>query len=151
MIRNRHFLVKIFQIVCVIILIFLLIQFLKELIREYMMSDPLVSSVAFWQDNRTYQTGRPVPLPTRTIEQVNLTNLTLVITACCRDVESHLIGFQKNIRAIGALFRNYRLYLGESDSTDGTMKFIRKWAKDDPDHVDVYSAGQQRWRQFFRK
>lgn len=142
---------KIFRMLCLCILTFLLIVYLKELFREYMTSaPPPISSVAFWQDNRTYQTGRLPPPPTNRIESINLTNLTLVITACCRNVEQHLVGFQRNVRAIGALFGAYRLYLGESDSNDGTLKFIQKWATDDPDHVYVYSAGQQRWRRFFR-
>lgn len=136
---------------CMVVLVFLLIQFMRELIREYVVITPPTSSISFWQDNRTYQTGQSVPLPTTTIEQINLTNLTIIMTACCRNVEKHLVGFKKNVHAIGELFRNYRLYLGESDSTDNTLKIIQEWAKNDPNHFNVYSAGQQRWRQFFRK
>ncbi|CAF3606929.1 unnamed protein product [Rotaria sp. Silwood1] len=114
------------------------------------MSKPPNSSVAFWEDSRTYQTGWSRPEPITTIDKVNLTNFTFVITACCRNVENHLIGFQKNIRAIGALFRSYHLYLGESDSDDGTLKFLQEWSKNDSNHVSVYTAGQQRRRLFFR-
>ncbi|CAF5178797.1 unnamed protein product [Rotaria magnacalcarata] len=91
------------------------------------------------------------PSPIITIDDVNLTNFTLAIAACCRNVEKHLVGFQKNIRAIGALFRSYRLYLEESDSNDGTVKFIKAWVKNDSDHVQFYTAGQQRWRHYFRE
>jgi len=86
-----------------------------------------------------------------TTDQVNLTNFTLAIAACCRNVEKHLIGFQKNVRAIGALFQKYHLFLGESDSTDGTLKFIQQWAKNDSNHVNVYTAGHQRWQLLLRK
>ncbi|CAF2776587.1 unnamed protein product [Rotaria sp. Silwood2] len=136
--------------ICLTSLIFIIVRLVNELIYEYLMSKPPYPSVAFWQDNRTYQTGRSRPVPITTIDKVNLTNFTLVITACCRNVEKHLVGFQKNVRAIGALFRYYRLYLAESDSDDGTLKFIQEWEKNDSDHVSVHSAGRQRWRQFFR-
>ena len=148
---SRRCIIKTSKMLSIGVLTFLFVQFVRELIREYVLIKPLTSSIPFWQDNRTYKTGRSVPLLTTKIERINLTNLTIIITACCRDVEKHLVGFKKNVRAIGALFRNYRLYLGESDSTDNTLKIIREWAKNDPDHFNVYSAGQQRWRQFFRK
>jgi len=110
-----------------------------------------LSSLAFWEDNRTLSRGRPLPSPIITIEKVNLKNLTLVITACCRNVEKYLIAFQNNIRAIGNLFGNYRIYLGESDSQDGTLKFIQQWKKNDSNHVYVYTAGNQRWKLYLRK
>ena len=152
---GKHIL-KIARMLCLCILIILLIVYPKELCCEYMTNARYMKnatpifSLPFWQDNRTYQTGRLPPSPTNTIESINLKNLTLIVAACCRNVEQHLIGFQRNVHAIGALFRTYRLYLGESDSNDGTLKFIQEWAAYDPDHVYVYSAGQQRWRRFFR-
>ncbi|CAF0987752.1 unnamed protein product [Adineta ricciae] len=112
--------------------------------------DPAFSSLAFWEDNRTLQTGRILPKPTITSDQINLTNFTLVIAACCRNVEKYLLGFQRNVRAIGALFRNYRVYLGESDSKDKTLQFIQEWANNDSKHVYVYTAGNQRSRLLFR-
>jgi hypothetical protein len=117
----------------------------------YFVDEHSLSSLPFWEDNRTLQTGRPLPLPIITTDQVNLTNFTLAIAACCRNVEKHLIGFQKNVRAIGALFQKYHLFLGESDSTDGTLKFIQQWAKNDSNHVNVYTAGHQRGRLLLRK
>ncbi|CAM4839363.1 unnamed protein product [Rotaria magnacalcarata] len=135
---------------CLIIFILIIGRLFYELVYEYLMIKSPIPSVAFWQDNRTYQTGRTQPSPIITIDDVNLTNFTLAIAACCRNVEKHLVGFQKNIRAIGALFRSYRLYLEESDSNDGTVKFIKAWVKNDSDHVQFYTAGQQRWRHYFR-
>ena len=121
------------------------------LVTHYFVEQHSFSSLAFWEDNRTLQIGRPLPVPIITIDKVNLTNLTLAIAACCRNVEKHLIGFQKNVRAIGALFQKYHLYLGESDSKDGTLTFIQQWAKNDSNHVSVYTAGHQQWSLFFRK
>ena len=141
------------RMVCLIISIFI-VTFIVDIVRNdrYSSKGALSpSSLAFWEDNRTLETRRPLPSPIITTDKVNLTNLTLVITACCRNVEKHLIDFQNNIRAIGGLFKNYRLYLGESDSRDGTLNFIQEWAKSDPNHVDVYTARNQRWRVFFRK
>lgn len=137
--------------VCLGVFVFIVGRLIYEFIYEWYLSKSPISSVAFWQDNRTYCTRRTLPSAIITVDKVNLSNFTLVITACCRNVEKHLPGFQKNVRAIGALFRFYRLYLGESDSDDGTFKFIQKWMEDDPDHVKVYSVGQQRWYHPFRK
>lgn len=109
------------------------------------------SPLPFWQDNRTYETIQLSPLPVRKVNDVNLKNFTLVISACCRNVASHLTGFQKNVHAIGSLFRNYRIYMLESDSTDGTWEFLERWAANDSSHVYAYTEGQQRWHLFFRK
>jgi hypothetical protein len=135
----------------IISILVIILIFDKNFNRQYFMNASPFATLAFWQDNRTYQTGRVPPSPITTIDKVNLTNFTLAIAACCRNIETHLIGFQKNVRAIGGLFGQYRNYLGESDSEDGTLQFIQEWAKNDSDHVYVYTAGQQRWRHFFRK
>jgi hypothetical protein len=152
MITYRRYNLVTFKIFCVIIIISIIVLITDIILsEEYVMKSPSSSSLAFWEDNRTLETGRPLPSPIITIDKVNLTNLTLIIAACCRNVEKHLIGFQKNIYAIGSLFRSYRLYLCESDSKDATLKFIQQWEINDPNHVHVYAAGQQRWRRFFRK
>ncbi|UJR16637.1 hypothetical protein I4U23_003537 [Adineta vaga] len=116
----------------------------------YIDNDPSFSSLAFWEDNRTLQTGRPLPVPVITNDKINLTNFTLVIAACCRNVEKYLPGFQKNVYAIGSLFQHYHLYLGESDSQDNTLKFIQDWANNDSKHVSIYTAGNQRLRLLLR-
>jgi len=135
----------------IVIIIIIVRQVDEFLACHYFVQSQSLSSVAFWQDNRTLPIGRALPLPIITTDQVNLTNFTLAITACCRNVETHLIGFQKNVRAIGALFQKYHLFLGESDSKDGTLEFIQQWAKNDSDHVTVYTAGHQRGRLLLRK
>ena len=38
--------------------------------------------------------------------------------------------FRRNVERIVALFRNYRILLGESDSSDGTLQLIQKWASE---------------------
>lgn len=107
------------------------------------------STVPFWQDNRTIN-KKPL-LPSIKVENVNLSNSTIVITACCRNVEKHLTGFQRNIKSIIALFGNYRIYFCESDSNDGTLLFLNQWKANDSDHVRVSTKGQQRWSVFSRK
>jgi hypothetical protein len=148
----RRYYLTIFRIVCVIISIFIVVLII-DIIRNdvYFPKRTSSKSLAFWEDNRTLATGRPLPSPITTNDKVNLTNLTLVITACCRNVEKHLPEFKTNIRAIGSLFKKYRLYLYESDSQDNTLKIIQEWAKNDSSHVEVYTAGNQRRYQFFRK
>ena len=150
-ISRRHNRMKL-GMICLIISIFIVVLIVL-IVRSNinLPKESSLTSLAFWEDNRTRETGRPLPLPIITIDKVNLKNLTLVITACCRNAEKHLIRFQNNIRAIGNLFGTYRLYLGESDSQDGTLKFIQEWAKNDPNHVNVYTAGHQRWRLYLRK
>jgi hypothetical protein len=107
------------------------------------------SDVPFWKDNRTLH--KQTLLPILKIEDVNLSNATIVIAACCRNVKKHLLGFQRNVRAIATLFGSYRIYFCESDSHDGTLQFLNKWQKNDSDHVRVHTKGQQRWRMFTRK
>ncbi len=143
---------KSFRYLLLILTILAIVLFIDKVVAyKYFVESHSLSSLPFWEDNRTLQTGRSLPLPIITTDQVNLTNFTLAIAACCRNVKKHLIGFQKNVRAIGALFQKYHLYLGESDSTDGTLKFIQQWAKNDSNHVTVYTAGHQQWQLLLRK
>jgi hypothetical protein len=152
MTKARLYRSKLFRYLLLILAILAIVLFVDNVVAyKYFVESHSLSSLPFWEDNRTLQTGRPLPLPIITTDQVNLTNFTLAIAACCRNVEKHLIGFQKNVRAIGALFQKYHLFLGESDSTDGTLKFIQQWAKNDPNHVNVYTAGHQRWQLLLRK
>ncbi|CAF1027735.1 unnamed protein product [Adineta steineri] len=43
-----------------------------------------------------------------------------------------------------------KIYLGESDSQDSTLKFLQKWALNDPKHVDIYTAGNQQWKLYVK-
>ena len=106
------------------------------------------STVPFWQDNRTI--SKEILLPVLNVEKVNLSNATIAIVACCRNVRRHLKGFQRNLAAISALFGHYRIYLCESDSYDGTLRFLKQWQKNDSDHVRVHSEGEQSWYIFSR-
>lgn len=142
---------RLFKLACLSFFIIAIGCLIYEFIYEFCISKPRVPLAPFWEDYRTYKTGRTLPSPITSIDKVDLTNFTLVITACGRNVEKHLPGFQENVYAIGALFRSYRIYLGESDSDDGTLMFLQEWKKYDPDHVRVYSAGRQKRRHLFRK
>lgn len=104
---------------------------------------PIEKQIPFWKDNRTYQTGRSVPTPITTVDRVNLSNLTVAFGACCRNVYEFLPGFKKHIQEFGSLFKEYRVFFGESDSEDGTVEFLQRWANEDPRHVDVFSGGKQ--------
>ncbi|UJR11420.1 hypothetical protein I4U23_015600 [Adineta vaga] len=150
-ISRRHTWMKYVMICCIVLIMIIVVLGITIIYRytQLLEVSPL-SSAAFWEDNRTLSTGRSLPSSIRTINNVNLTNFTLVITACCRNVEKYLGRFQKNIRAIGNLFGNYKIYLGESDSQDRTLEFIQNWAIEDPNHVYVYSAGNQRWNLYLR-
>ncbi|CAF1134108.1 unnamed protein product [Rotaria sordida] len=136
-------------ILCIISMIFtLIVIFIISIIHTFIVYNNFVksyqfSTVPFWKDNRTIN-QKPL-LPLLKVEDVNLSNFTIVIASCCRNVRKNLVGFQQNIYAITALFGNYRIYFGESDSHDGTLNFLNEWRKNDSDHVRVYSSGQQRW------
>jgi cellulose synthase/poly-beta-1,6-N-acetylglucosamine synthase-like glycosyltransferase len=143
---------------CILFIIFiiftLIILFIIFIIHTYIVYNNFVksypfSTVPFWKDNRTIN-KKPL-LPVLNVENVNLSNATIVITACCRNVRKHLAGFQRNIRSITALFGIYHIYLCESDSSDGTFELLNEWQKSDPDHVRVYSKGHQQWTVVSRK
>jgi len=101
------------------------------------------SSVPFWKDTRLPRTR--ILTPIISVEQVNLTNATIVIAACCRNVRKYLTGFQRNIRLITSLFGDYRIYLEESDSHDGTFDSLKEWKSNDPQHIRIHSRGNQRY------
>jgi hypothetical protein len=135
------------MIFIIFIIFTLILIIIISIIRAYIDYNNFVqsypfSTVPFWKDNRTLS-KKPL-LPVLKVENVNLSNATIAITACCRNVRKHLVGFQRNVQAIAALFGVYRIYLYESDSRDRTLKFLNEWQKNDSDHVRVYSKGQQR-------
>jgi hypothetical protein len=99
------------------------------------------STVPFWKDNRT--TSKKALLPVLKVEDIKLKNATIVIAACCRNVKKKFSGFQRNVEAIAALFGDYRIYLCESDSGDGTLKLLNEWQKNDSAHIRVHSKGRQ--------
>ncbi|CAF4605708.1 unnamed protein product [Rotaria socialis] len=132
---------------------FLLVLFVISIIHTYISYNSFVksfqfSTVPFWKDNRTINASPLVPVIK--LEEVSLLNLSIVVVSCCRNVRKHLVGFQRNLQAITALFGDYRIYLGESDSEDGTLTFLNQWRNNDSEHVRVHTKGQQRWRIFSR-
>jgi hypothetical protein len=134
--------------ICLVTLFILHIIYTIIVYNYFIQSYPF-STVPFWKDNRTI--NKDSLLPILKIDNVNLSNATIVIAACCRNVRKNLVGFQRNVQAISMLFGNYRIYLGESDSHDGTLSFLYEWQKNDSDHVRVHTKGQQRLRVFSRK
>jgi hypothetical protein len=135
---------------CVLFIIFiilvLIIIYINSIIHKYNVYKEFIeihpfSTVPFWKDNRT--TSQKSLLPVFKIEDINLSNSTIAIAACCRNVGRHLVGFQRNVAAITALFGHYRIYLCESDSYDRTLRFLKEWQKNDTEHVRVHSEGEQ--------
>ena len=128
---------------CAIVLILTVTSVVQTIVayHHFVLTYPF-STVPFWQDNRTVTESPPSPV--LTTNAVNLSSSTIVIAACCRNVEKHLVQFRRNIRAITALFGRYRVYLGESDSNDGTLRILKDWETSDPNHVHVQTKGVER-------
>ncbi|CAF3620576.1 unnamed protein product [Adineta steineri] len=129
--------------ICILISIFIFHIIYTIIIYNYFIQTYQFSTEPFWKDNRTIHDK--ILLPTISIENVNLSNATIVIAACCRNVRKNLGVFQKHIRSITAFFHDYRIYLGESDSHDETLSLLYDWQKSDADHVRVHTKGHQRW------
>ena len=99
-----------------------------------------LNSVPFWQDNRTMKNTRLFPI--RKIEEVNLSNSSIVIVACARDVEKYIENFRKNMRKITNLFQDYQILIYESESKDNTRKLLYTWRYNDPDHMRLLIEGR---------
>lgn len=69
-----------------------------------------------------------------------LSNMSVVLVACCRDVENFISGFRRNVQWIVGLFKDYHILLGESDSIDQTLVLLQKWSAIDPS-VEVTAYG----------
>ena len=107
------------------------------------------STVPFWKDNRT-RNYQPL-LPILKVDDLDLTNESIVITACCRNARRHLTIFKRNIQTITELFGKYDIYIGESDSNDDTLTFLNEWQAKDPVHVRIISQRSLRRRGLSRK
>lgn len=147
---NLHCLAVLIISICITVVVIFIIHVIYIIIiyNHFVYTYPF-STVPFWKDNRTI--NKDPLLSVLKVENVNLSDATIVVTACCRNVKKNLVGFQRNVQAITRLFGNYRIYLGESDSQDGTLNFLYEWQKNDSDHVRVHTKGQQRWHVFSRK
>jgi hypothetical protein len=83
------------------------------------------------------------PLPqelTLSFKLAFLKNCSLIITVCGRNVESHLSVFRWNIENIASLFGEYHIFIGESDSTDKTLIYLRQWSEKN-DRVTIKTYG----------
>ena len=92
----------------------------------------------FWHMATSY------PLPARMrLNESSLSPLkkeSVLVLTCCRNVSEFLPLFRRNVERIVGLFGQYRVLLGESDSLDSTLNFIKKWASES-EHVFVASYG----------
>ena len=76
----------------------------------------------------------------RRSSSASLANESVLVMACGRNVETAMPGFQRNVYAMVKPFRNYRVLLGESDSTDGTLLAMQHW-RDKDARVHLYAHG----------
>jgi hypothetical protein len=77
--------------------------------------------------------------PVRRVWNVSLSNDFAIVIACGRDIASVLPVFRRNLYPILKLFKDYRIFLGESDSLDSTLMNFRRWKKEDAKvHVHTY-------------
>lgn len=131
------------------VIIIISIVLYQIMIYQHFMRTYPFSNVPFWKDNRTLQS---TPLSTViSVDQVNLSNATIVIAASCRNVEKALVQFRRNVLSIGQLFRDFRIYLCESDSTDRTLQMLNDWRNNDTEHVRLYSYGQKSFFSYRRR
>ena len=63
---------------------------------------------------------------------------TVAIAGICRDIEDHLPLNVFRVEMLGEMFKDYRVYLYENDSEDGTVKILQRW-KDSNERVDFVS------------
>jgi len=85
--------------------------------------------ITFWHVVSRNETS---PLPqkfTLDFKLAFLKNRSLIVALCARDVERHLSVFRWNIENIASLFGEYHIFIGESDSTDKTLIYLRQWSE----------------------
>ena len=99
----------------------------------------------FWHPNSDASIFRPQRVP-----QISFHRDFVVAMACCRNVASFLPNFRRNIEKILTIFKDYRLLLGESDSTDDTLTYLQNWSSVNP-KVLVYSYGNLKDTYFARR
>jgi hypothetical protein len=76
----------------------------------------------------------------RRASNISLANDFVIVTACGRDIAAALPVFRRNLYSILKLFKDYRIFLGESDSLDSTLLNFRQWKNEDS-KVHVYTYG----------
>ncbi|CAF2627004.1 unnamed protein product [Rotaria sp. Silwood2] len=60
-----------------------------------------------------------------------LANSTVAFMACCRNSSTLLPKFRQRVQNIGELFADYYILIGESDSSDDTLRYLRNWSSND--------------------
>lgn len=124
-----------YSVVIVIILQFLFsIKIYLDYIDLYSLANSSIPDT-FWHE---YYEMRNVSI--RHVSNVSLTNDFVIVTACGRDIAAALPIFRRNLYPILKLFKDYRIFLGESDSLDSTLMNFRQWKNDDS-KVHVYTYG----------
>ena len=133
---------------CCLVPICLLSWMLNSLLSQWIIYDEFLSnhrfsSVPFWNDSRLWWNSKRknISFPRRqlSIDDVQLNSSQIVISACSKDVFRHLPTFQKNVQSIVELFADYRIYLGESFSSDSTLDYLEEWRKNDSKHVRLFT------------
>lgn len=69
-----------------------------------------------------------------------LNSSSLIVAACGRNIESHIFEFRDRMQNITSLFGEHHIFIGESDSSDNTLKYLRQWAKEN-DRVTIRTYG----------
>ena len=80
----------------------------------------------FWHMKDSYPLPRPQPV--LNLNSSILKNSSAIFTICARDVAKFLPKLRRNVERIAAVFRDYRILVGESDSSDNTVVLVQKWA-----------------------
>jgi hypothetical protein len=98
------------------------------------------SPIVFWHGELKNGT---VPFPqgfTLEFKLAFLKNSSLIIAACARDIGGDVFGFRDRIGNITSLFGEYRIFIGESDSSDNTLMYLHQWGKEN-DRVTIRTYG----------
>lgn len=77
----------------------------------------------FWHPNNSTSITRPHQISNRSFNHD-----FVVVTACGRDVHRFLPYFRRNMESILTVFQDYRILLGESDSADNTLAYMKNWS-----------------------
>ena len=83
----------------------------------------------FWHIKDSY----PLPKQKRVLKYDSsfLKNSSALFTICARNVAKFLPTFRHNVEQITAVFRDYRILVGELDSSDDTLVLIQNWGAED--------------------
>ncbi|CAF1432955.1 unnamed protein product [Adineta steineri] len=105
--------------------------------------DPLEHPSTFWYAPVSESEKKPAPKRQNNSRNATLTQLkklSVVAAGCCKNVRKHLPRIRKHLESFVSLFKEYKILLGESDSTDGTLAYLENWALNDI-NVVVQSYG----------